>query len=356
MTDRTTCSTRRAGSGWAGGISPELSLQGKAFGYTRTQIDASAYRSVTDGVVLAGRTRLGTIFGRAARRRSRRRGASTRAAVRRCAAMAIQSIGPRDPNNDPIGGRSLAEFALEARVKAFGNFGVVPFLDARQHLHRGAAGLHRAALRRRAGRALLLELRADPRRCRHADQPAAGRYARRRLRVAGTGVLSAGVRRIALALLGAGGARRVGAGWSCDTGPGHRWVADRIAGVQTGNGLRFAVGRIDGSLYGRARLLRRARLRPRRAALPRTERDARLAAVGVVRQPAGDPRAGDRARRRCSMRRGPGRPDASGRSCPRSTSRSGGWRSTGWCSPNRCSGASGWGGSRDGRTSAAGAR
>ena len=39
-----------------------------------------------------------------------------------------------------------------------------------------------------------------------------------------------------------------------DTGPGHRWVASRIAGVKTGNGLRFAIGRIDGSLYGRARL------------------------------------------------------------------------------------------------------
>ena len=39
-----------------------------------------------------------------------------------------------------------------------------------------------------------------------------------------------------------------------DTGPGHRWVASRIAGVKTANGLRFAIGRIDGSLYGDARL------------------------------------------------------------------------------------------------------
>ena len=41
-------------------------------------------------------------------------------------------IGPRDIDNDPIGGRSLAEFSLEARVrlKAFGgNFGIVPFVD-----------------------------------------------------------------------------------------------------------------------------------------------------------------------------------------------------------------------------------
>jgi translocation and assembly module TamA len=41
-----------------------------------------------------------------------------------------QGIGPTDPNGAPVGGRSLTEFSLEARVKAFGNFGIVPFLDA----------------------------------------------------------------------------------------------------------------------------------------------------------------------------------------------------------------------------------
>jgi translocation and assembly module TamA len=40
-----------------------------------------------------------------------------------------QRIGPRDGDNDPIGGKSLAEFSLETRVR-FGNFGVVPFIDA----------------------------------------------------------------------------------------------------------------------------------------------------------------------------------------------------------------------------------
>ena len=39
-----------------------------------------------------------------------------------------QDIGPRDVDNKPIGGRSLAEFAIEARVR-FGDFGVVPFFD-----------------------------------------------------------------------------------------------------------------------------------------------------------------------------------------------------------------------------------
>ena len=112
-----------------GRISPELSLQGAAFGYTRTQIDASVYRPVADRVVLAARTRLGTILG-APREQiapSRRFYAGGGASVR---GYGYQSIGPRDPNNDPIGGRSLAEFSIEARIKAFGDFGLVPFLDA----------------------------------------------------------------------------------------------------------------------------------------------------------------------------------------------------------------------------------
>jgi translocation and assembly module TamA len=109
-------------------VSPELSLQGKAFGYTRVQFDASAYQSVTPRVVMAGRVRLGTIVGapRDAIAPSRRFYAGGGASVR---GYGYQDIGPRDPNNDPIGGRSLTEFSIEARVKAFGNFGVVPFLD-----------------------------------------------------------------------------------------------------------------------------------------------------------------------------------------------------------------------------------
>lgn len=112
-----------------GRFSPELSLQGTAFGYARAQLDASAYAAINDGVVLAGRVRLGTILGapRDAIAPSRRFYAGGGASVR---GYGYQSIGPRDPNNDPIGGRSLAEFAIEGRIKAFGNFGVVPFFDA----------------------------------------------------------------------------------------------------------------------------------------------------------------------------------------------------------------------------------
>jgi translocation and assembly module TamA len=84
---------------------------------------------VRTGVVLAARTRLGTILGapRDAVAPSRRFYAGGGASVR---GYGYQSIGPRDPNNDPIGGRSLTEFAVEARIRAFRNFGIVPFIDA----------------------------------------------------------------------------------------------------------------------------------------------------------------------------------------------------------------------------------
>ena len=112
----------------SGRLSPEISLEGKAFGYARMQVDASAYKSVAKGTVLAGRIRLGTIAGapRDAIAPSRRFYAGGGASVR---GYGYQDIGPRDPNNDPVGGRSLAEFSIEARVKTFGNFGVVPFFD-----------------------------------------------------------------------------------------------------------------------------------------------------------------------------------------------------------------------------------
>jgi translocation and assembly module TamB len=40
--------------------------------------------------------------------------------------------------------------------------------------------------------------------------------------------------------------------WIVDTDMGHRWVAERINAARPANGLRFTVGRIDGSLYSQA--------------------------------------------------------------------------------------------------------
>jgi translocation and assembly module TamA len=114
-----------------GRVSPEISFQGGSFPYVRAQFDASAYHPVSDSVVAAGRIRLGSILG--AQRDdiapSRRFYAGGGGSVR---GYGYQRLGPRDIDGDPIGGRSLAEFSLEARVrlKAFGgNFGIVPFID-----------------------------------------------------------------------------------------------------------------------------------------------------------------------------------------------------------------------------------
>ena len=39
-----------------------------------------------------------------------------------------------------------------------------------------------------------------------------------------------------------------------DTAPGHRWLADRIAGIETASGLKIEIGRIEGSVFGNSHL------------------------------------------------------------------------------------------------------
>ena len=39
-----------------------------------------------------------------------------------------------------------------------------------------------------------------------------------------------------------------------DTAPGHRFIVDRIAQIETASGLRFRIGRIEGSIFGETRL------------------------------------------------------------------------------------------------------
>jgi translocation and assembly module TamA len=114
--------------------SPEFSQRVNAGGgtdtYVRAQFDGSAYFPVTKSIVLAGRTRLGTIAGadRDAIAPSRRLYAGGGGSVR---GYGYQELGPRDANNNPLGGRGLTEFALEARYR-FGDYGIVPFFDAGQ--------------------------------------------------------------------------------------------------------------------------------------------------------------------------------------------------------------------------------
>src|SRR5262249_62344772 len=39
-----------------------------------------------------------------------------------------------------------------------------------------------------------------------------------------------------------------------DSAPGHRFIVDRIARIETASGLRFHIGRIDGSIFGKSQL------------------------------------------------------------------------------------------------------
>nr|WP_243846757.1 BamA/TamA family outer membrane protein [Sphingomonas japonica] len=129
-------------------LSPETSIQGGAGFYARTMVEATGYFPITDSIVLAGRARAGSIAGidRDDLAPSRRYYAGGGGSVR---GFGFQELGPRteEPNPDfdptdpeeedaptifrPVGGRSLNEFAIEARYR-FGNFGIVPFLDAGQ--------------------------------------------------------------------------------------------------------------------------------------------------------------------------------------------------------------------------------
>ncbi|WP_428629159.1 BamA/TamA family outer membrane protein [Sphingopyxis sp.] len=116
-------------------IQPEGSLAGRFSPYARARLDLSGYYPVADNIVLAGRVRAGSILG-AARERlapSRRFYAGGGGSVR---GFGYQELGPKDPDLDPIGGRSVAEAAFEGRYR-FGNFGVVGFVDAGQ-VYRGS--------------------------------------------------------------------------------------------------------------------------------------------------------------------------------------------------------------------------
>ena len=111
-------------------IQPEATVNKGFDPYVRARLDASAYYSVTDQLVLAGRVRFGTIQGAdlfdiaPSRRFYAGGGGSVRG-------YAYQKLGEQAPDGKPIGGRSLNEGSVEVRYR-FGNYGVVGFIDAGQ--------------------------------------------------------------------------------------------------------------------------------------------------------------------------------------------------------------------------------
>jgi translocation and assembly module TamA len=108
-------------------FSPEVSLRSGTNLYVRSQFDGSGYFPVAKNVTLAGRVRLGSILGakRLGIAPSRRFYSGGGGSVR---GFGYQRLGPVDTIGDPIGGRGLAEFALEARIR-WKDFGIVPFVD-----------------------------------------------------------------------------------------------------------------------------------------------------------------------------------------------------------------------------------
>ena len=152
-------------------LSPEASLQSGAFGYARTQVDASLYQPFTPTVTLAGRIRLGTIFGAEPRPdravaallcRRRRIGARLRLPAARPARSGVRRSDRRpepdrvrDRGSDPLG--QLGRRALPRR---------------RQHLDLAFAQVRQSPLRRGDRGALPYALRADPGRRRNPAQPA----------------------------------------------------------------------------------------------------------------------------------------------------------------------------------------
>lgn len=122
-----------------GYLAPETArTQGRQYFYVRNQADAAYYQSLGEKAVVAGRLRLATIPGAPlfAIAPSRRLYAGGGASVR---GYGYQAIGPRNEFREPVGGRSLIEASVEARIRT-GFFGgalsVVPFLDA------GAVGVN----------------------------------------------------------------------------------------------------------------------------------------------------------------------------------------------------------------------
>lgn len=111
-------------------LSPEASLQSGFAGYGRSLLEISGYFPVGSQIVLAARARGGSIVGVGRDRiaPSRRLYSGGGGSVR---GYGYQQLGPKDANGDPLGGRSLVEFAGEVRYR-FGDFGIVPFFDAGQ--------------------------------------------------------------------------------------------------------------------------------------------------------------------------------------------------------------------------------
>ncbi|GGK38054.1 membrane protein [Salinarimonas ramus] len=112
------------------GVTPYLEAFGSTVGFTYAELEASAYfpLDARKRYVIAGRVEVGSIAGAELgevptnRRFFSGGGGSVRG-------YAYRSLGPQLAG-EPIGGRSLFEASLEARLRVTDTIGIVPFVDA----------------------------------------------------------------------------------------------------------------------------------------------------------------------------------------------------------------------------------
>lgn len=111
-------------------LSPEAALGTGGQFYARSSVQATGYWPFGKGFVLAGRAMVSAIGGasRESIAPSRRLYSGGGGSVR---GFGYQELGPKDPNGEPIGGRSVVESSAEIRYR-FGNYGVVAFVDGGQ--------------------------------------------------------------------------------------------------------------------------------------------------------------------------------------------------------------------------------
>lgn len=112
------------------GLTPYANVTDGAGSFLDVSVTGAAYAALDDGdrYVAALRGRLETLVGTNTRAipATKRLYAGGGGSVR---GYEFQSVGPLDAENDPVGGRSLAEVGGEVRVRLGESFGIVPFID-----------------------------------------------------------------------------------------------------------------------------------------------------------------------------------------------------------------------------------
>jgi len=111
-------------------LAPQVSFQSGSFYYAIAQIEGTYYLQASKRFTLATRLHFGSIIGatRGDIAPTRRFYAGGGGSVR---GYDYQQVGPKDPEGVPTGGNSITEASIEARIR-FGDWGVVPFVDAGQ--------------------------------------------------------------------------------------------------------------------------------------------------------------------------------------------------------------------------------